>query len=142
MTSTPYVSTKKVAQAGVYTLCFNTPLASLAAADFITSLIIPHAFKVIDIKSMPTVAATTPTRYATLTAKIDGTAVPGAVLAMTSANQTPIGKVTVATATDLAPNGLNYGAAGSAISVTGSSISAFGEGSATIMITLQNLEDA
>lgn len=142
MTSTPYVSTKKSAQAGIYTLNFNTPLASLANADFVTSYTIPHAFKVIDIRSMPTVAATTAAKVATLTVKIDGVAVPGAALAMTSANQTPIGKVTTATATDLAPNGLNYGAAGSAISVTGSSVTAFVEGSSTICVTLQNLEDA
>lgn len=142
MASTPYTTSKKTSQAGIYTLNFNTPLASLAAADFITDYVIPHAFKVIDIRSMPTVAATTAAKAATLTVKIDGVAVPGAALAMTSANQTPIGKVTTATATDLAPNGKNWGAAGSKISVTGSSVTAFIEGSSTITITLQNLEDA
>ena len=142
MASTPYVSTKRVSQAGIYTLNFNTPLASLAAADFVTEYTIPHAFKVIDIRSMPTVAATTAAKAATLTVKIDGVAVPGASLAMTTANQTPIGKVTTASATDQKPNGLNYGAAGSKISVTGSSVTAFIEGSSTISITLQNLEDA
>jgi len=142
MASTPYTSTKRNAQAGIYTLNFYTPLASLAAADFITSYTIPHAFKVIDIRSTPNVAATTAARAATLTVKIDGVSVPGTALAMTTANQTPIGKVTTATATDLAPNGLNYGAAGSAISVTGSGVTAFAEGSSTISVTLQNLEDA
>jgi hypothetical protein len=142
MTSTPYVTTKRTSQAGIYTLTFNTPLASLAAADFITSYTINHAFKVLDIRSNPTVAATTAAKAATLTVKVDGVAVPGAALAMTSANQTPIGKVTTATATDLAPNGLNTGAAGSAISITGSAVTAFVEGSSTISVTLQNLEDA
>jgi len=142
MTSTPYVTTAKTSQAGVYMLNFNTPLASLAAADFVTDYVIPHAFKVIDIRSMPTVAATTAAKAATLTVKIGGVAVPGAALAMTTANQTPIGKVTTATATDQAPNGLNYGAAGAKLSVTGSAVTAFIEGSSTICITLQNLEDA
>lgn len=109
MTSTPYTTTAKTSQAGVYTLSFHTALTSLADAAFLTDYIIPHAFKVIDIKSIPTTAATTAAKACTLTVKIDGTAVPGAALAMTSANQTPKGKVTVATATDQKPNGLNYG---------------------------------
>lgn len=142
MTSTPYTTTAKTSQAGVYPLSFHTALASLADAAFLTDYIIPHAYKVIDIKSIPTTAATTAGKACTLTVKIDGTAVPGAALAMTSANQTPKGKVTVATATDQKPNGLNYGAAGSKLTITGSGTTPFIEGSSQIIVTLQNLEDA
>jgi hypothetical protein len=96
----------------------------------------------VDIKAVVTKAATTAAKAATVTAKIDGTAVTGASVALTSANFTPIGTIITGTATDVLAGGNNQGlmAGGSKLKLTASSVTAFVEGCGEFHITLQSLE--
>lgn len=134
MTATANQTSTTTQAQGIYTISFSKLLAGITAADILTDYVINHPFKVLDIRAIVTTAATTASKAATLTAKVDGTAVPGAVLALTSANMTPLGKVVSASAT-----GSNVGSAGSKISITGSSVTSFVEGQAEIVVTVQNL---
>lgn len=141
MANTPSTSSTAAGNGGLQFLNFAYALADISAADVLTDFVVPSGFKLVDIRAAVTKAATTAAKAATLTAKIDGTAVPGAVLALTSANCTPQGKVLSATATDVLSGGANiaYGA-GSKITVTASSVTAFVEGSITLTLTLQSLD--
>lgn len=131
---------------GIYQLIVGTvPLSGITAADILTTYVMPHKFKVLDIRAIVNTAVTTASKAATLTAKITpagGTAtnVTGAALAMTSANMTPVGKVNSATATDILAGGTNQGNAGDSISITASGVTAFVEGLATIVLTVQDMD--
>jgi hypothetical protein len=82
------------------------------------------------------VAPTTSAKAATVTPYISGTATTGGVLAMTSASLTTKGTVQAATAI----TGANEGTATDTISLTGSSVTAFVEGSVNIVLRIQNLD--
>lgn len=141
MANTPATSSSSTGNGGLQFLNFNYNLADISAADILTDFIIPSGFKLVDIRAAVTKAATTAAKAATLTAKIDSVAVPGAVLALTSANCTPLGKVNSATATDVLSGGANIAYnAGSKISVTASSVTAFVEGAISLTLTLQSLD--
>ena len=141
MANTPATSTSPAGTGAFYTINLSYNLADIAAADILTDFVVPHGFKLVDIRASDTKAATTAAKAATLTAKIDGTAVPGAVLALTSANMTPLGKCLTGTATDVLSGGKNIAYnPGSKLTVTGSSVTAFVEGAITLTLTLQSLD--
>lgn len=141
MANTPATSTTAAGLGGIQFLNFAYNLADISAADILVDYVVPAGFKLVDIRAVITKAATTAAKAATITAKIDGTAVTGATIALTSANCTPIGTILTGTATDVLAGGNNiaYGP-GSKLKVTGSSVTAFVEGAATITLTLQSLD--
>lgn len=140
MANTPYQTTNSAGVGGFQFLNFNYDLAKISAADIMVDFAVPFPFKLVDIRACVTDPATTGSKAATITAKIDGTAVTGASIALTSANMTPIGTIQTGTAKDVLSGGNNVAyAAGSKIKITGSSVTAFVEGSVTISICLQSL---
>lgn len=142
MANTPYTTTAITGGSGIYQLSFNFPLANIAAANLITSYVINHNFRILDIRAVVTIAATTISKAATLTAQIGSVAIPGAVLALTSANCTPQGAIITATSTAQLSGGLQDAAGGSNISIVGSAVTAFVEGEITLVITVQDRADA
>jgi hypothetical protein len=138
MAATPDQSTTTVGTNGFVVLNFSYALASLTATDVLKDLVIPFPYKLVDIRMFPATVATTGSKAATLTAKIDGTAVTGAAVALTSTNMGTIGVGVTGTATDILSGGNNTGAAGSKITVTGSGVTAFVEGTGNLVITLQS----
>jgi len=141
MANTPATSSGYVGNGRLIPLNISYALADISATDILVDYVVPCGFKLIDIRAIVTKAATTGSKAATLTAKIDGTAVTGATLALTSANCTPIGTVLTGTATDVLAGGNNIAYnPGSKIKITASSVTAFVEGAITIVLTLQSLD--
>jgi len=142
MANTPATSTSNVGNGRIVPLAFPFLNASLANGDIVVDYVVPFPFKLVELKSVCTAAVTTGSKAATITPKIDGVAVTGCSLAMTSANQTPIGAVLSSTATDVLAGGNNIAyAAGSKLKLTASSVTAFAEGSTVFHVLLQSLED-
>lgn len=112
---------------------FHVDLADIADGNVVlfppdfAGVIIAHDFVVDD-------PATTAAKAATLGLEIDDVAVTGGVVALTSANATPRGKTVPGTAV----TGNNTFAAGSEIKVIASGVTAFVEGSGTIIITYES----
>lgn len=77
-------------------------------------------------------AVTTAAKLATLTVQINGVAVVGGVMALTSANCTPSGASVAATAILAA----NTGTVGQTLEVAVSSVTAFGEGDGWVELTV------
>jgi len=118
------------AQHAPHNFTFSLDLAKLANGDLITGMVPGYAGRIKSFRSSVLVAATTPAKTATLNLEIGTTDVTGGVLALTSANCTPIGKVNAATAI----TALNTFSATGAISVEVSGVDAFIEGEATFTI--------
>lgn len=123
---------------GVTTVALFVNLADIAAADLLTGYTPGYRFALLGVAAAVEKPASTAAKAATLTPKISGVAVTGGVLALTSANMTPQGAVLNGTAV----TGANVGSATSTISITGSAVTAFVEGSAWIMLKVQNLDTA
>lgn len=141
MPATAYTSTKDTGNGGIYPLSFHQTLSTVSAADVITEVVMPHAFKLVRVDMVINAAVTTGSKNATITPKIDGTAVTGGALALTSANCTPKGKVLTVTPTDVLVGGNNIAyAAGSKLSFTASSVTAFVEGSGELVAWVQALQ--
>jgi hypothetical protein len=81
-----------------------------------------------------TVAATTAAKAATLTAQANGTSVTGGVIALTSANATPVGAKVAGSAI----TGANTFTAGQTVGVVVSAVTTFIEGAGVIELTVQN----
>ena len=144
MANTPYQTTANTnfGSSGIYQLAFQFNLADIAAADLVTTYTINHPFRVLDVRAVTTKVATTASKLATITAKIGTTAVPGASIGLTSANQGTQGAVLIGTATAQLSGGAQDGASGGTISLTGSAVTAFVEGAATVIVTIQDRADA
>jgi hypothetical protein len=137
MASTPYQTSNTIRTPGIYTINLGYALADIAAADLLTDYIPGHNFKILGINAIVTKAATTAAKAATVTPKIGTTAIPNSALALTSANMTPLGKVVAG----LVPVTGNTGGPTDKISLTGSAVTAFVEGTATITVTIQNTDN-
>jgi len=112
---------------------FYIDLASITAADVITSFY-PRVIGTIEYFGFVVdKAVTTGSKAATLTPKIGSTALTGGVLSLTSAAATPKGTVIDATAI----TGANTLTNASAISVTASSVTAFAEGSGSLILRVR-----
>ncbi len=140
MANTPYVTTSAVGNGYIYTIPISMLNATIADGDIMTDFVVNHPFKILDIRYIVTAAVTTGSKASTIKAYIDGTAVTGASLALTSATMTPVGKILSATATDVSSGGNNIAySAGSKIVLKASSTTTFVEGSGTFLVTIQNL---
>lgn len=107
-------------------------LANVADGDVLTTYTPGFAGRIESFAFAVTSAVTTGSKASTLNMEIGTTDLTGGVLALTSANCTPLGKVTAATAITAA----NTFAASDTISVEASSTTAFAEGAGVLLVTL------
>lgn len=132
--STPAIA----AGVGVNTITIPVSLATITAADVLTAYTPGYKFKLLSISYAAKVPVTTGSKLATLSLKIGSTAVTGGAVALTSANCTPLGKVTDGTSITAA----NTGANNSTISVVAASVTAFAEGDGYLFLRVQNMDTA
>jgi hypothetical protein len=105
---------------------------STIAATTVNAFTPGFAGTITAVQFVNTVAATTAAKAATLGLKIGSTAVTGGAVALTSANQTPLGNVVAGSAV----TALNTFTSTDTISVVGSGITAFVEGAGVLLISL------
>lgn len=117
----------------VIPLSFQIDLASVSAADLVTGLTPGFAGEIVDVDFVVNVPVTTASRAATLNLEIGAVDVTGGAVALTSANCTPMGATIAGTAITAA----NTFAATDTISVEASSVTAFAEGSGTLIVWLR-----
>lgn len=135
--TTGAASNTLAAGAGIETWIFETRLIDLTAATLL--LFTPgYAFKVLSMAFTVEVAATTVAKAVTLTPAIAGVSVTGGVVALTSANCTPVGANVAGSAVTAA----NTGTAAQTFSIVGSAVTAFVEGSGYIVVRVQNMDTA
>jgi hypothetical protein len=122
------------AGSGKMTVPFGTfPLSGISAADVITNFTPGYPFKLLKAEALVVVAATTAAKAATVTWKIGSTATTGGALSLTSANMTPKGVVVSSAIT-----ALNTGTATDTISLVGSAVTSFVEGSVAFVLEIEN----
>lgn len=113
-------------------------LASLATGDLVTNYVFGFKGRVLAVKFIVNFAATTAAKLATLTARLVSgsttTSITGGVLALTSATVTPSGIVVLGTAV----TALNAFTATDGLTITTSGVTAFVEGSGTLVVTVVN----
>ncbi len=146
MASTPYQTTDSVAISGIVTIPLYQSLPGMAAAaDVLTDYVVPHSFQVLGLRFALSTVVSTAAKAATVTlgtgATGSNTAVPGCVLALTSANQTPAGKITLAPATNTGTSATVF-PAGTKICLKSTSVTAFSEGAGTFLIDLRNCDES
>lgn len=132
------VLTAFAANIGVMLIGFKLNLASVTAADIIAAVKFGFKFKIRRVFFLADTPVTTGAKAATLTPKIGTTALTGGVVALTSANCTPMGAQVAGSAVTAA----NTGSATDTITVTASAVTAFSEGSGTLYLEVQNMEEA
>ena len=93
MANSPATASNNVATAGLFTIEMYQALAGMAAAaDVLTDYVVPFSFQVLGLRFALSTVVATGSKAATVTLSTgptaSATAVPGCVLAMTSANQT------------------------------------------------------
>lgn len=113
---------------GTVTFQINFPAI---AADTVTDWTPDFDGELVSFDLEVTAPATTAAKAATLNVEVNGVDVTGGVLALTSANATPAGKIL--SATPITAGG--EFTAGQTVTVEGSGITAFAEGSGTIILT-------
>jgi hypothetical protein len=113
-------------------LSFPIKLAKLADGDIVTDYIPGFAGTVRSVKFVVTDPATTAAKASALHVEIEATAVTGGVLSLTSANCTPLGKSTAATAI----TALNTFTSSEKLSVVAAATTAFVEGEGVLLIVL------
>ena len=118
-----------------YTLAFYTDLATITDADIITDYTIGHAFRLEKIAVICETAVSTSSKLSTISMDIGSTATTGGAVALTSANLATKGAVVAGSAITAA----NVGTAASTFTIKAASTTAFAEGSAWIVVTIQNL---
>lgn len=114
-------------------LHFAVSLASVAAGDYIAAFPAGVDGFIEQVEYMPAVAATTAAKLATLTPKINTTALTGGVLALTTTNCGTVGVRAVGTQVTAA----NRITKKDTITVTGSAVTAFVEGSGTLSLRIR-----
>jgi hypothetical protein len=123
---------------GVQTVAIPIILASLANGDVLTNYTPGYKFKLLSASVAVSKPATTAAKAATLNLEIGTTDVTGGVVALTSANSTPLGALVAGTAI----TALNTGSATDTISVEASAVTAFAEGEGFLLLKLQNMDTA
>lgn len=115
------------------TFAFPLDLASITAADIVAAFR-PGVDGIIEnVEIIVNKPATTGSKLATLTPKVSAVAVTGGVVALTSANMTPMGA-------RVAGSQVTAGGAikkSDSLSITASAVTAFVEGSATLMVRIR-----
>lgn len=119
---------------GIRTVIIPIQLAHVADAE-VYKIAIPYPFKVTKAGFRTASPVTTAAKLTTLTTGVNGTAMTGGVMSLTSANQAATGTLTAGTAI----TAKNTGVAGDEISITASSTTAFVEGDGWVELTVQNL---
>ncbi len=107
-------------------------LAALADGEVVANITPGFVGRILRVDFLVAKPATTAAKLSTLTPRIGTTALTGGVLALTSANMTPVGKVVNGTAI----TALNTFGAADTIDVQASSTTAFVEGSGAILLHL------
>jgi hypothetical protein len=143
MAATPYQTTVGINIGDSVTYSVTVANSTIANGDLITTFVPGFTFKVASIQAIVDTAVTTGSKAANFQAAITNTAtgvktnINGALLATTSANLTPVGKVLAASATD--PQPLNFGGPTDSFSLTASGVTAYVEGVTTFIVTLTGL---
>lgn len=125
--------------AGLQTLAFFVNLADITAAGDVLSNYAPgYAFKLEKFDFRVSKPVTTAAKLASLNLEIGspGTDVTGGVIALTSANCTPMGAAVAGTAITAA----NVGLKTDVFSIEAATVTAFAEGSGYMIIAIRNLE--
>ncbi len=136
--TTGTASSTLAAGVGVQTIAIPLILPSLANGDVLTEYTPGYAFKVLSASVAVTKVVTTAAKAATLNLEIGTTNLTGGVIALTSANCTPLGAVVAGTSITAA----NTGTASDTISIEASSVTAFVEGEAVLLLKIQNMDTA
>lgn len=123
---------------GKYLLTVPVNLATVADGDVLTSLPIPHKFKILSVDAYVTQEVTTADKLTTLNVEIGTTNLTGGAVALTSANCATLGAKVAGSAITAA----NTGAADAAISIEAASTTAFAEGQVMVVIGIQNMDVA
>lgn len=119
---------------GITVLSFPVDLVEVTAADVVTDFPLPWAGKIIGFDFVVNKPVTTADDAASFNLEIETTDVTGGVIALTSANSTPLGKVISSTAI----TALNTFAKGDTLSIEASSVTAFAEGTGSFQVKLQH----
>lgn len=123
---------------GKYLLTIPVNLATVADGDVLTTMPIPHKFKILSVDAYVTNEVTTAAKATSLNVEIGTTNLTGGVVALTSANSATLGAKIAGSAVTAA----NTGAADATISIEASSTTAFIEGEVVVVIAIQNMDIA
>lgn len=125
---------------GVYVLSIPITLVQITGAvDVLTEYTPGHAFKILSFDARVTEVVTTAGDGISLNLEINATNVTGGVIALTSANSTPLGVAIAGTAV----TGANTGTASDTISIEATiGAGAFAEGAVVGLIRIQNMDDS
>ena len=119
-------------------ISFPVDLASITGAgDVVTTYTPGFAGKIVKLDAVVNVPVTTAAKAASINAEIGTTNLTGGVVALTSANCTPMGAVIAGSAVTAA----NSFTATDTISLEAASVTAFAEGSVTIMMVVEVAND-
>lgn len=137
--TTGTAGTALAAGAGVHTIILPITLAQITGAgDVLTTYTPGYKFKLLSVSAAVVEAVTTAAKAVSLNLEIGTTNVTGGVVALTSANCTPLGAVVAGSAITAA----NTGSASDTISVEAASVTAFAEGAVALLIKIQNMDTA
>jgi hypothetical protein len=123
---------------GVYQIAIPVNLATVADGDVLTTLPIPHKFKILSVDAYVTQEVTTADKTTALNVEIGTTNLTGGVVTVTSAAAATLGAKIAGTAVTAA----NTGAAAATISIEAASTTAHAEGQVMVVIAIQNMDDA
>lgn len=115
-----------------YVLEIPIALAGVTAADVLTDLPLSHNGRIKSLDWSQDVPVTTAAKLASLHAEINAATLTGGVVALTSANCTPLGAV-------VSDSAITAGAgfkAGDTLSIVAASVTAFAEGSGVLHVTI------
>lgn len=135
---TAAASTGVSANAQKETIIIDVGLLSGLANSQVWKVGLPYAFTVTSALFRTGVAASTAAKAATLTVQVNGSAVTGGVMSLTTANQNATGGTVAASAITAG----NTGTAGQTVEVAVSSVTAFAEGSGWVELTVTNTDKA
>lgn len=127
----------RVQKVGVYVLPIYINLASIAGAgDVLTNYIPGHNFKILSTTWQQMIPVTTGAKAATLNLEIGTTDLTGGTVALTSATCTPLGAQIAGAAITAG----NVGTDTDSFSIEAASVTAFAEGTGTLLIEIQNTD--
>lgn len=137
--TTGTASNTLAAGTGIFTLAIPITLAQITGSgDVLTTYTLGFAFKILSVDCRVVEAVTTAGDSASLNLEIGAVDVTGGVVALTSANATPLGAAIAGSAV----TGTNTGTAADTISVEASSVTAFAEGAVVLLVRIQNMDTA
>ena len=140
MASTPYQTVDPVRRPGVYAVPFLFQNSAITAADILVDFVPGHNFKLVGTSATASTVASTASKAATITPKVDGTLVNGGVLTLTTAALATLGAQVTGSA--IADQNMPIGTPTSKIRLTASSVTTFVEGATMIYLFIQNLDSA